>query len=89
MATSNFSAVVDKIARIRRNIKCVNYEEQDGTVVFALIYRLSSNAYVYLRSPSSMVLLHVDNQYPQVIGYADNREQFAIAIYEHLTNQII
>ena len=89
MTTTNFSAVVDKIARIRRNIKCVNYEEQDGTVVFALIYRLSSNAYVYLRSPSSMVLLHVDNQYPQVIGYADNREQFAIAIYEHLTNQII
>ena len=87
MATSNFSAVVDKIARIRRNIKCVNYEEQDGTVVFALIYRLSSNAYVYLRSPSSMVLLHVDNQYPQVIGYADNREQFAIAIYDHLSNQ--
>ena len=89
MVTSNFSAVVDKIARIRRNIKCVNYEEQDGTVVSSLIYRLSSNAYVHLRSPSSMVLLHVDNQYPQVIGYADNREQFAIAIYEHLSNQAV
>ena len=86
MTTSNFSAVVDQIARIRRNINCFNYEEQDGTVVFALVYRLSSNAYVFLRSPSSMVLLHVDNEYPQIIGYADNREQFAIAIYEHLTN---
>ena len=87
MTTSNFSITVDQVARIRRNINCVTYEEQDGTVVFALIYRLSSNAYVYLRSPSSMVLLHVDNQYPVVIGYADNREQFAIAIYEHLANQ--
>lgn len=86
MTTTNFSIALDQIARIRRNINCVNYEEQDGTVVFALIYRLSSNAYVFLRSPSSMVLLHVDNHYPRVIGYADNREQFAIAIYEHLTN---
>ena len=86
MTTSNFSAVVDQIARIRRNINCVTYEEQDGTVVFSLVYRLSSNAYVHLRSPSSMVMLHVDNHYPEVIGYADNREQFAIAIYEHLTN---
>ena len=83
MTTSNFSAVVDQIARIRRNINCVNYEEQDGTVVFALIYRLSSNAYVFLRSPSSMVLLHVDNHYPRVIGYADNREQFSIVIYNY------
>ena len=89
MTTSNFSAVVDKIARIRRRIKCVVYEEHDGTVVYAFIYRLSPNAYVYLHSPSSMVLLHVDNQYPQVIGYADNREQFAIAIYEHLSNQAV
>lgn len=86
MATTNFSIALDQIARIRRNINCVTYQEKDGTVVFALIYRLSSNAYVYLRSPSSMVLLHVDNHYPRVIGYADNREQFAIAIYEHLTN---
>ena len=86
MTTSNFSTAVDQIARIRRNINCVSYEEQDGTVVFALIYRLSSNVYVYLRSPSSMVLLHVDNEYPVVIGYADNREQFALAIYEHLTH---
>ena len=86
MTTTNFAIALDQIARIRRNINCINYEEQDGTVVFALIYRLSSNAYVFLRSPSSMVLLHVDNHYPRVIGYADNREQFAIAIYEHLTN---
>ncbi len=70
---------------IRRNINCVTYEEHNGTVVFALIYRLSSNAYVYLRSPSSLVLLHVDNQYPVVIGYADNREQFAEVVYKHLT----
>ena len=89
MTTSNFSAAVDQIARIRRNINCVNYEEQDGTVVFALICRLSPDAYVYLRSPSSMVLLHVDNEYPQIIGYADNREQFAIAIHEYLSNQTI
>lgn len=86
MSTSNFSIALDQIARIRRNINTVAYEEQDGTVVFSLVYRLSSNAYVHLRSPSSMVMLHVDNNYPVVIGYADNREQFAIAIYEHLTN---
>lgn len=86
MTTSNFTAAVDQVARIRRNINCVAYKEQDGTAVFALVYRLCSSAYVFLRSPSSMVLLHVDNQYPVVIGYADNREQFAIAIYEHLTN---
>lgn len=86
MTTSNFSTVVDQVARIRRNINCLTYQEKDGTAVFALVYRLSSNAYVFLRSPSSMVLLHVDNQYPIVIGYADNREQFALAIYEHLTN---
>ena len=86
MTTTNFSAVVDQIARIRRNINCVTYEEKDGTIVFSLVYRLSSNAYVHLRSPSSMVMLHLDNNYPVVIGYADNREQFAIAIYEHLTN---
>ena len=83
MTVFNFSAVVDQITRIRRNINCVNYEELDGTVVFALIYRLSSNAYVFLRSPSSMIMLHVDNHYPEVIGYADNREQFAIAIYNY------
>ncbi len=89
MTTTNFSIALDRIARIRRNINCVTYEEQDGTVVFALIYRLSKNSYVFLRSPSSMILLHVDNHYPLVIGYADNREQFAIAIYEHLTNSTI
>ena len=86
MTTANFSIALDQIARIRRNINTVAYEEQDGTVVFSLIYRLSSNAYVHLRSPSSMVMLHVGNNYPEVIGYADNREQFALAIYEHLTN---
>ena len=86
MTTSNFSAVVDQIARIRRNINCITYREQDGTAVFVLVYRLSSNAYISLRSPSSMVLLHVDNHYPRVIGYADNREQFAIVVHEHLTN---
>ena len=86
MTTSNFSAVVDQIARIRRNINCITYREQDGTAVFVLVYRVSSIAYISLRSPSSMVLLHVDNQYPTVIGYADNREQFAIVVHEHLTN---
>ena len=86
MSKRNFSAAVDQIARIRRNVTCINYQEQDGTAAFALVYRLSNNAYAFLRSPSSMVLLHIDNLYPQVIGYAENREQFAIAIYEHLTN---
>ena len=86
MRPSNFSEVVNQIARIRRKINCLTYQEHDGTAAFALVYRLSSNAYIFLRSPSSMVLLHVDNQYPVVIGYADNREQFAIAVYEHLTN---
>lgn len=71
---------------IRRNVNCVSYLEHDGSIIFGLVYRLSSNAYVFLKSPSSMVLLHVDNHYPRVIGYADNREQFALAIYEHLTN---
>ena len=89
MTTTNFSAVVDQIARIRRNINCINFEEQDGTAAFALVYRLNRNAYVFLKSPSSMVLLHEDNLYPRVIGYADNREQFAIAIHEHLAKQAV
>lgn len=85
MNERNFSDLVNRIALIRRNINCLTYREQDGTAVFVLVYRLYSNAYISLRSPSSMVLLHYDNQYPIVIGYADNREQFAIAIHEHLT----
>ena len=86
MNERNFSDYVSHIARIRRSINCLTYREQDGTAVFVLVCRLSSISYVSVRSPSSMVLLHVDNEYPQVIGYADNREQFAIAIYEHLAN---
>lgn len=85
MASKDFSIALDHLARIRRNINCVTYQEQDGTIVFALIYRISSDSYVFLRSPSSMILLHIDNHYPRCIGYADNREQFAIAIYEYLT----
>lgn len=86
MNERNFSDYVNHIVLIRRNINCLTYREQDGTAIFVLVYRLSSTAYISLRSPSSMVLLHVDNQYPTVIGYADNREQFAIAVHEHLTN---
>lgn len=70
---------------IRRNIKVLNYRDNDGTAVFALIYRLSSTAYVFLRSPSSMALMHVADRYPIVLGYAHNKEQFAEVIYKHLT----
>ena len=85
MNARNFSDCVNHIVLIRRRINCLTYREQDGTAVFVLVCRLSSTSYVSLRSPSSMVLLHVDNEYPQIIGYADNREQFAIAVHEHLT----
>ena len=74
------------IRHIRSETKCVALEGYAGVAEFALVYRVSDTAYVILRSPSAMVELKEDNKYTLVIGYADNRQQFAEVIYNYFTD---
>ena len=74
------------IRHIRYVTKCVAIDGYKGTAQFALVYPVNETAYIILKSPSSMVQLKEDNKYPLVIGYAENRQQFAEVIYNYFTD---
>ena len=74
------------IRHIRNETNCVSLPRPDGLADFVLVYPVNETAYIILKSPSSMVKLKEDNKYTLVIGYADNRQQFAEVIYNYFTD---
>ena len=74
------------IRNIRYETNCVSLPRPDGLAEFALVYPVDDTAYIILRSPSSMVKLKEDDKYDLIIGYAENRQQFAEVIYNYFTD---
>lgn len=73
----------ERLREIRNRVKTATYPDDLGLVSFVLVYKINDYSFIYLKSESSAVKLHVEKKYPLIIGEATNRAEFCLAIYNY------